>query len=140
MRPGHLGGRDDDVHAADDLVELGLLGGPLLGGQLAGVAAGAGRVDGRLELDELGAEALGLLARLGPDVVRLDDRTEPPGRADRLEPGDADAQDEDVGGLGRAGRGGQQREVAAVGVGRDEDRLVAADVGLRRERVHRLGA
>jgi hypothetical protein len=30
-----------DVHAADDLVELGLLGGALLGRQLAGVAAGA---------------------------------------------------------------------------------------------------
>ena len=45
LRPGHLGRGDDDVHAADRLVELGLLGGPLLGGQLAGVAAGAGRVD-----------------------------------------------------------------------------------------------
>ena len=64
LAAGDLGRRDDDVHAADDLVELGLLGGPLLGGQLAGVAAGAGRVDRRLELDELGAEALGLLARL----------------------------------------------------------------------------
>ena len=45
-----------------------------------------------------------------------------------------------VGRLGRAGGGRQQREVAAEGVGRDEDRLVAADVGLRREGVHRLGA
>ena len=56
-----LGRGDDDVHAADDAVELGLLGGPLLGRQLAGVAAGAGRVDRGLELDELGAEGLGLL-------------------------------------------------------------------------------
>ena len=62
LAAGDLGGRDDDVHAGDDVVELGLLGGPLLGGQLAGVAAGAGRVDGRLERDELGAERLGLLA------------------------------------------------------------------------------
>ena len=140
LATGHLGRGDDDVHAADDLVELGLLGRSLLGRQLAGVAAGAGRVDGRLELDELGAEALGLLARLGPDVVRLDHRAEPAGGADRLEPGHADAQDQHVGRLGRAGRGRQQREVAAVGVGRDEHRLVAADVGLRRQRVHRLGA
>ena len=135
-----LGGRDDDVHAADDLVELGLLGGSLLGRQLAGVAAGAGRVDGRLELDELGAQALGLLARLGPDVVGLDHRAEAAGGADRLEPGHADAQDQDVGRLGRPGRGRQEREVAAVGVGRDEHGLVAADVGLRRQRVHRLRA
>ena len=112
LAAGHLGGGDDHVHAADDLVELGLLGGPLLGRQLAGVAAGAGRVDRRLELHELGAERLGLLARLGADVVGLDDRAEAAGRADRLEPGDADAQDQHVGGLGRAGRGGQQREVA----------------------------
>ena len=42
-------------------------------------------------------------------------------------------EDQDVGRLGRAGGGRQQREVAAVRVGRDEDRLVAADVGLRAE-------
>ena len=131
LAPGHLGGGDDHVHAADDLVELGLLGGPLLGGQLAGVAAGAGRVDGRLELHELGAEALGLLAGLGPDVVRLDDGAEALGRADGLQPGHADPEDQHVRRLGRAGRGGQQREVAAVGVRGDEDGLVAADVGLR---------
>ena len=59
---GHLGGRDDDVHPADVAVELGLLGRPLLGRQLAGVAAGAGRVHRGLEDEELGAEALGLLA------------------------------------------------------------------------------
>ena len=86
-----LGGRDDDVHPADDLVELGLLGGALLGRQLAGVAARPGRVDRRLELDELGAEALGLLARLRPDVVGLDHGAEPARGADRLEPGHADA-------------------------------------------------
>ena len=140
LAAGHLGRRDDHVHPADDLVELGLLGRSLLGRQLAGVAAGAGRIDRRLELDELRAEALGLFARLGPDVVRLDHRAEAPGRADRLEPGDADAEDQDVGRLGGAGRGRQQREVAAVRVGGDEDRLVAADVGLRGQGVHRLGA
>ena len=80
LRPGTWAVVMTTSIAADDLVELGLLGGPLLGGQLAGVAAGAGRVDRRLELDELGAEALGLLARLGPDVVGLDDRAEAPAR------------------------------------------------------------
>ena len=68
----------------------------------------------------------------------MHDGAEALGRADRLQAGDADAQDQDVGGLRRAGGGGQQREVARIGVGGDEDRLVAADVGLRRERVHRL--
>ncbi len=92
----------------------------------------------RLELDELGAEALGLLAGLGSDVVGLDHGTEPACGPDRLEPGHADAQDQDVGRLGRPGRGRQEREVAAVGVGRDQHGLVAADVRLRRQRVHRL--
>ena len=138
LRPGHLGRGDDDVHAADRLVELGLLGGALLGGQLAGVAARAGGVDLGLELDELRAQALGLLARLGPHVVRVDHGAQALRGADRLEAGDADAQDQDVGGLGRAGGGRQQREVARVRVGRDQDRLVAADVRLRRQRVHRL--
>ena len=40
-------------------------------------------------------------------------------------------EDEHVGGLGGAGGGRQQREVAAVGVGGEEDGLVAADVRLR---------
>ena len=48
-------------------------------------------------------------------------------------------EDQHVGGLGGAGGGRQQREVAPVRVGGDQDRLVAADVRLRRERVHRLG-
>ncbi len=106
--------------------------------QRAGIAALAGRVDGRLEDDEAGAERLGLLLRLLAHVVGLDDGAQAAGGADGLQPRHADAQDEHVGGLGRAGRRRQQREVAAVGGGRDEDRLVAADVGLRAERVHRL--
>ena len=134
-----LGGRDHDVHRRDVAVQLLLLGGLLLGRELAGVAALAGRVDDGLQDEELGAEALGLLLRLGPDVVGLHDRAEPLRGADRLEPGDADPEDQDVGRLGRAGGGRQQREVAPERLGRDEDRLVAADVRLRAERVHRLG-
>ena len=83
---------------------------------------------------------LGLLGRLGADVVRGHDRAEAARGADRLEAGDADPEDQDVRGLGRAGRGGQQREVLAVRVRGDEDGLVAADVRLRRQGVHRLGA
>ena len=47
LRPGTWAVVMTTSIAADDLVELGLLGGALLGGQLAGVAAGAGRVDRR---------------------------------------------------------------------------------------------
>ncbi len=135
-----LGRGDHHVHAADHAVQLGLLGGPLLGRQLAGVAAAAGRVDRGLEGDELGAERFGLLLRLRAHVVGLDDGAEAAGGADRLEPGHADPEDQDVGGLGGAGRGGQEREVAPEGLGRDEDGLVAADVRLRGEDVHRLRA
>ena len=137
---GDLGRGDDHVHATDVAVELLLLGGTLLRGQLAGVAARARRVGDRLELQELGAQRLGLLPGLGADVVCLHLRAEPAGRGDGLEAGHADAQDEHVGGLGRAGGSGQQREVAAVRLGGDDDGLVAADVGLRRQRVHGLGA
>ena len=44
---GDLGGRDDDVHAADIAVELVLLGRALVVGQLARVAAAAARVRDR---------------------------------------------------------------------------------------------
>ena len=90
-----------------------LLGRPLVGGQLSGVATGAGRIRDRLELQELGAQRLGLLPGLGADVVRLDLRTQAARGGDGLEAGHADAQDEHVGGLGRAGGRGQEREVAA---------------------------
>jgi hypothetical protein len=120
-------------------VELLLLGRLLLGRQLAGVAAFPLRVTDRLEDDELGAEGFGLLLGLGPDVVRLDHRAEPAGGADRLEPRDADTQDQHVRGLGGAGGGRQEREVAPERVRRDQHRLVAANVCLRAEGVHRLG-
>jgi hypothetical protein len=113
---------------------------PGTGCQLTRVATRPGRVDRRLELHELGAEALSLLARLGPDVIRFHDRAESLGGSDGLEAGHTDAEDQHVGGLGRAGRRGQQREVAAVRIGGKEDRLVAPDVGLAAERVHRLCA
>ncbi len=77
--------------------------------------------------------------RLRSDVVGLDDRAEPAGRADRLEPRDADPEDEDVGRLGRPRGGRQEREVPAIGVGRDEDRLVATDIRLARQGIHALG-
>jgi hypothetical protein len=70
------------------------------------------------------------IPRLGSDVVGVDYRAESPGRADRLEPGDADAEDQHIGRLGGPGRRGEQREVAPVGIRGKEHGLVATDIGL----------
>ena len=90
--------------------------------------------------DLVTAEAFRLLTGLRPHVICLDDGAEPLGGADGLQARDADPEDQDVGGLGRAGRGRQEREVAAVGIRGDQDGLVATDVRLAAEGVHRLRA
>ena len=92
-----------------------------------------------LSVDELRSQALGLLRRLRAHVVRGDHGAQAPRGADGLEAGDADPEDQDVRGLGGAGGGRQQREIAPEGVRGDEDGLVAADVRLRGQGVHRLG-
>ena len=55
-------------------------------------------------------------------------------------PGDADAHHEHLGRADRAGRGHHHRKGAAIGVGGLDHRLVAGEVRLRRQHVHRLGA
>ena len=71
-------------------------------------------------------------------VVPGHQRTEATRGRDGLQPGDAGAEDQNLRGSGGAGRGHQHREVRAVGVGGDQHRLVARDVRLRGQRVHRL--
>ena len=139
VRPGHGGGGDERVGVGDVRRQaLHLQGGALLG-HLAGVAAGA--LEGvQLQVDGLGAHRADLLRGRGAHVVRLDDRAEPLGRRDRLQAGDAGAEDDDLGGLDGAGRGHVEREEAAQHPGGDDRAAVAGDQGLRGQGVHRLGA
>ena len=110
-------------------------------GHLGRVAAGALAFDPGHLLDEhrLGAEALDLLPGGGADVGRGDDRAEPAGGGDRLQPGDPDAHHEDPGGGDGAGRGHHHREGPAIFRRGVEHRLVAGEIGLAGEHVHRLG-
>ena len=91
-------------------------------------------------VDELGAERLDLLLDARPHVARLDHGAQPLGGGDRLQAGDADAEDDDARRLDRAGGRHQHREEALVLVGGDHHRLVAGDVGLARQHVHALRA
>ena len=138
-----------DQCGGDDDVLLGDVRGDELGlrrlvfvGHFGGVAAGALALDAFDVLDEdrLGAEALDLLLGGGADVGRRDHRAQPPGGGDRLETGDADAHDEDARRADRAGSSHHHREGAAVFGGGVEHRLVAREVRLRRQHVHRLRA
>ena len=132
---------DDDVAAGDDLqhhlalppVERFVL---RLG--VAALVLGVRRLE--RQLDELRAEALDLLLDRRADVVGLDLGAEPPRGGDRLQAGDAGADDEDARGGDRAGRGHQHREHARQRVGGEQHALVAGDRRHRRERVHALRA
>ncbi len=96
----------------------------------------AGHLD--TEVEEGGPGGQHVPAGGVPDVVPGDDRAEPAGRADRLQAGHPGADHQDQRRPGRPGRGHEHRQVVAVGVGGHQRRLVAGDVGLRAERVHRL--
>ena len=85
------------------------------------------------------AERLDLGPGLRAHVVGADHRAEPAGGADRLQAGDAGPEHQHLGRPGRAGRGDQQREEPAERRRGDQGGLVAGDVRLRGQRVHRLG-
>ena len=132
------GGGDQRVGGGDVRRQQLALPGRAVLGHLAGVAAGAlERLE--LEVDRLGAHRPDLLGGGGADVVRLDDGAEPLGGGDRLQPGDAGAEHDDLGRLDGAGGGHVQREEAAQQPGGDDRAAVAGDQRLRRQRVHRLG-
>jgi len=108
-----------------------------VGGKRFGVSAFVFGVGGsQIELHELRPEALDLLAYHRPHVVAPHLRTEPARRGDGLQPGDPRADHQDLGGEDGPGRRHQHGEELRQRFGRDEDRLVAGDVGLRRQRVH----
>ena len=122
----------------DARVEHCLLLGLFLFGEFARVAAAAlGRDAG---LDELGAEGLDLLAGGAAHVVCFDHRAQPLGGGDCLQAGDADADDQHRRRPDGAGRSGQHRQEPIERIGGNQRGLVAADRGLRRQRIHRLGA
>ena len=135
---GHERGGDDDVEALDRVGQRLLLLGLLLVGELARVAALAGRLDP--EVEPLGAERLDLLGDLGAHVVARRLRAQAPRRGQRLQARDADAEHEHLGRRDRARRGHQHRVEARRVLGAEQRRLVAGDVGLRGQRVHRLRA
>ena len=79
-------------------------------------------------------------SRTAGRTSKPNDRAEPARGRDRLQPGDAGAEDEHLRRRDRAGRGRQHRQEPRQAVGGDQRRLVAGDGRLRRERVHRLRA
>ena len=94
----------------------------------------------RGHLDERGPEALHLFAHLGPRVERTHDRAQALGARDGGEPGDARAEDEDLG-RGDAPCGGHLSSEETPEVARAlDDRPIADDVGHRAQRVHLLRA
>ena len=116
-----------------------LLLGLLLGRELARVAA-LGLLAADAQVEERRAERLDLLGHRRADVEGGHDGAEPSRRCDRLQAGDARAEHENARRGDGPGRGHQHREQLRAPVGREEHRLVAGDRGLRRQRVHRLGA
>ena len=133
-------GADDDVGAAQGLGDQLALAPREILAHLAGIAArGLGGAHRRLiDRDKGRAEALDLLLGGDTDIGGADDRAEPARRRDRLQAGDPGAHHEDPRRLDRAGRGHHHRQGAAERVGGLEHSLVAGEVGLRRQHVHRL--
>ena len=136
--PGDERGRDDHVEALDRLGQRLLLGGALLVGQLARVAALAAGL--QAEVEPLRAQRLDLLCHLGAHVIAGRARAQALGGRERLQPGDADAQHEHLRRRDRAGGGHQHRVEAAHLLGAEQRGAVAGDVALRGQRVHRLRA
>ena len=137
---GYLGRGDDHVLAPGVLGQrlAHLL--VLLLGQRARVAALVLGVWDEVELERAAAERCDLLPGGATDVEAGDDRAEALGGRDRLQAGDSGAEHEHLCRGDGAGGGGHHREEAARFARGEQRRGVAGDVGLRGERVHRLGA
>ena len=139
LAPRHGGGRDQRVGGGDERREQLALPCRAVLGHLAGVAAGA--LEGvEVEVDGLGPHRPDLLGGGRAHVVGPDDGAEPLGGRDGLQPRDAGAENDHLGGLDGAGRGHVEREEAAQHPGGDDRAAVAGDERLRAERVHRLCA
>ena len=91
-------------------------------------------------VDELGAQRFDLFLDRRAHVGRFDHGAQALGGGDRLQAGHADAHDQHARRLDGAGGRHQHRHEALIGVGGHHHGLVAGDVGLRGQHVHRLRA
>ena len=89
-------------------------------------------------LHETRAQALHLLLDGRPYVVRFHFRAQPTGSGDRLQAGNAGANDEDFGGGEGAGGRHQHRKHPGQRVGREQHSFVSSDGCHGRQRVHAL--
>ncbi len=136
---GYGGGGDQRVRVGDVRRQhLALPVGPILGHLACVATRSLERLE--LEVDRLGTHRPDLLGGGRADVVRQDDRTQPLGRRDRLQPGDAGTEHDHLRGLHRAGGRHVQREETTQQPGRHDRAAIPGDQGLRGQRVHRLCA
>ncbi len=137
-RPARHGSRGDhEVGQRDAVVDHGLLLRPLLGRQLARIAADP--IGGNAGIDELGTERFHLLPGGRTHIEGLDDGPKPPGGRDGLQAGNAGPHDECLRRPDRAGGRGQHRQELVERGRTEQHRLVAGDGSLGRQCVHRLG-
>ena len=107
--------------------------------KLLGIAARRRRI-GDISKHKLGAETLHLFLGGLAHVGGRDDGPQTPRRCNGLKPGNPHTHDEHLGRRHRARRRHHHRESAAEVCGGVDHRLVARQIGLRGENVHRLGA
>ena len=138
---GDQRGGDDDILLGDVLGHQCRLLRLVFRRHLLGVAAGRlGRLEFVvLDRDEFRAERCDLLLGRRPNVGRRHDGAEPPRGGDGLKAGDAGAHDEDLGRRHRAGRRHHHRQRAVIFGGRVDHSLVAGEIGLAGQHVHRPG-
>src|ERR1700722_5330673 len=115
---GHRGSRDERIGQRYARIECFLLLALLRLAELARVTAAALRR--HAGFDELRAERLDLLAGRTAHVIGFHYGAEAPRSRNRLQASNADADDQDLRGADRAGRGREHGQKAVQNVGRDQ--------------------
>ncbi len=136
---GHQRCRNHQVRSGHVLAEFRPLALIEFLGLGLGVAAGIlGVTRVQIEFHKACPNALHLLANHRPGVVSVGDRAQSFGRAQGLKPGDTDPHHQHSSGLQRPGRSHQHGENPREDVGPHQNRLVARNRALTRERIHGL--